>query len=88
MVYRQCRADLFFIDWEPASAKAKSDARTGSANVSVWRTILVANEWTEMQTLRKTDIRFTLLFVGFMMLGMREEYNATQQPGTHTITHL
>ncbi|KAJ1421101.1 Meckelin, partial [Ochromonadaceae sp. CCMP2298] len=59
LVYRQCKADLFFIDWEPASAKAKADARTGAANVSVWRTIL---------TLRKTDLRFTLLFVGFMLL--------------------
>lgn len=51
-----------------------------SHQVSVWRTILVANEWTELQTIRKTDIRFTLLFLGFILLGLGEEYNATQQP--------
>lgn len=37
--------------------------------VSVWRTILVANEWTELQSVRKTDIRFTLFFLGFVLLG-------------------
>lgn len=37
--------------------------------VSVWRTILVANEWTELQCTRKTDIRFTLFFLGFVLLG-------------------
>lgn len=38
--------------------------------MSVWRTILVANEWTELQSVRKTDIRFTLFFLGFVLLGM------------------
>eukprot|EP01032_Pedospumella_encystans_P014840 gene14840-17019_t len=81
MVYRQCKADLFFIDWEPVPTKPKGDAHASTHNqVSVWRTILVANEWTELQCTRKTDIRFTLFFLGFVLLGMNEEYNATQQP--------
>jgi meckelin len=73
MVYRQCKADLFFIDWEPVPTKqaAAAAAATNStkSTVSVWRTILVANEWTELQCVRKTDIRFTLFFMGFILLG-------------------
>lgn len=69
MVYRQCRADLFFIDWEPLPTKPAAASGASKGSVSVWRTILVANEWTELQTVRKTDIRFTLFFLGFVLLG-------------------
>lgn len=57
---------------------SRSDA--GGGRVSVWRTILVANEWSEMQTMRKTDIRFTLFWMAFFLLGVNLEYSATQQP--------
>jgi meckelin len=83
LVYKQCNADIFFIDWEPSKRSAhkeSTDKKSGDSGVSVWRTILVANEWTEMQTLRKTDIRCTLFFIGFFLLGLDLEYNATQQP--------
>ena len=70
MIYRQVKADLFFIDWEPLPTRqAPTAAGSSKATVSVWRTILVANEWTELQTVRKTDIRFTLFFLGFILLG-------------------
>lgn len=75
LIYKQCNADIAFIDWEPA--KARGD---GSSKVSVWRTILAANEWTEMQTMRKTDIRFTLIWMLFFLYGLNLQYNATQQP--------
>lgn len=82
MVYRQARADVFFIDWEPGrSHGAAANLKKGDGHqVSVWRTILVANEWAELQTIRKTDIRFTLIFLAFILIGMREQNNATQQP--------
>jgi len=76
MVYRQANADIFFIDWEPSKSKAKD----GTGGVSVWRTILVANEWNEMQSIRRTDVRFSLLFIGFFLIGLGLENNATQQP--------
>jgi len=75
LIYKQCNADIAFIDWEPA--KSRSD---GSSKVSVWRTILAANEWVEMQTMRKTDIRFTLIWILFFLYGLDLQYNATQQP--------
>lgn len=51
-----------------------------TAKVSIWRTILVANEWCELQTTRKTNVIFTLFFVGFFLLGLDLDYNATSQP--------
>ena len=74
MVYKQSMADIFFIDWEPLS-----EANKGKP-VSVWRTILVANEWSEMTTVRRTSIEITLIFLVFFLLGLKLEYNATQQP--------
>jgi meckelin len=76
MTYRQAMADIFFVDWEPAKTKTKR----GEGTVSVWRTILVANEWNEMQSVRRTDIRFSLFWIMFFLLGMNYEFNATQQP--------
>lgn len=72
LIYRQSNVDLFFIDWEPARKENKS--------VSVWRTILVANEWNEMQSIRRTDVGLTLFALGFFLLGLKLENNATQQP--------
>lgn len=82
IVIMQCNAmhgttDVFFVDWEPMS---KSRSQGGNGSVSCWRTILVANEWTEMLSLRRTNLPFTLLFIGFFLLGLGLENNATQQP--------
>lgn len=81
IVFKQCSMDIFFIDWEPA--KSKSDGGTG--NVSAWRTILAINEWSAMQTMRKIDINFSLFWVLFFLLGLKLEYNATNQPNLNNI---
>ena len=65
-VYSQCNADIYLLDWEPNNSK--SDGSGG--RVSDWRSILVANEWSELQTIRKTDIRFTLFFIGFLIVNI------------------
>ncbi|CAM9776046.1 unnamed protein product, partial [Ectocarpus fasciculatus] len=80
MTFKQANADIFFLDWEPAgkSGNKKKGGRDGG--VSVWRTILVANEWNELAAMRRTDIRFTLFWVTFFLLGLDLEYSATQQP--------
>lgn len=53
-IYRQTNLDVFFIDWEkPRSKLVDHDAITGEvAPISIWRTILVANEWNELQSVR------------------------------------
>ncbi|GMI00340.1 hypothetical protein TrST_g3137 [Triparma strigata] len=71
-IYQQCNADIFFVDWEkPKSTKT---------DVSIWRTLMVANEWNEMQTQRKTSIEFSLVFISFFLIGLDLQNNATMQP--------
>lgn len=42
--------DVFFLDWEkPRRVLAKGGGREEAAPVSCWRTLLVANEWNELQ---------------------------------------
>ena len=48
LIYRQCTADIVFLDWEPAIGPKGQGGK-----VSVWRSVFVANEWAEMQTMRK-----------------------------------
>ncbi|RYH14239.1 hypothetical protein EON65_33915 [archaeon] len=86
IIYIQSHADLFFIDWEPTKEndqKGQKDNFSGS--VSVWRTILVANEFAELQTERRSNIYFTLFFLGFFLLGLDLQYNATLQPNLNDL---
>lgn len=91
LVYNQSHADLFFIDWEPlrhelqptgenANARGGVSSNHLNGSVSVWRTILVANEFAELQTQRRSSIYFTLFWLGFFLLGLDLQYNATNQP--------
>merc|ERR1711991_280606 len=74
MIWKQANADIFFLDWEP-----RSDTKKGR-HVSVWRAILVANEWAELMTIRRTSIEFTLFWMAFFLIGLDLENNATHQP--------
>lgn len=57
-----CSVDIFFLDWEkPRRVLAKGGGREEPGPVSAWRTLLVANEWNELQTARFTCPTFTLL---------------------------
>lgn len=73
MIWKQGTADIFFLDWEPVDPKK-------GKSVSVWRSILVANEWVELMTVRRTSVEFSLFWIGFFLLGLNLEFNATQQP--------
>ena len=65
--------DIFLLDWErpkpkgggghQATAAAADDG--ASSSVSVWRTYLVANEWNELQSVRK--INLTLQVIGYYL---------------------
>lgn len=71
LIYRQTQVRLFFIDWEkPRAILLDSDtASPQSAPVSIWRTILVANEWNELQTTRRSSLMLTLISVLFLLYG-------------------
>ncbi|XP_030060414.1 meckelin [Microcaecilia unicolor] len=59
----QLSISIFLIDWEKPKARSTFNAAKGSPSVSIWRTFLVANEWNEIQTLRKLNPRFQLFAV-------------------------
>ncbi|KAL2083917.1 hypothetical protein ACEWY4_019435 [Coilia grayii] len=89
---RQLSVDIFFIDWERPRSKALKPAeggegRSGAAPVSIWRTYFVANEWNEIQTLRKISptfqvlsVLFLLEVVGFSGLVLRDPWSTLQRP--------
>uniref|UniRef100_A0AAR2LF12 Transmembrane protein 67 n=1 Tax=Pygocentrus nattereri TaxID=42514 RepID=A0AAR2LF12_PYGNA len=81
----QLSVDIFFIDWErPRSKTSKfvegsGEGKPPAAPVSIWRTYFVANEWNEIQTIRKISptfqimaILFFLEVVGFSSLALRD----------------
>ena len=68
--------DLFLIDWEQPKPGIVNERNTsGQINpktgvnstkdmaVSVWRTYLVANEWNEIQTVRKISHSLQIILV-------------------------
>lgn len=76
LVYRQCSNEIVFIDWEPARAPDPAHPFP----VSAWRSIFVANEWAELQTTRRTSVHFILFWLGFLLVGLGLEHNATSRP--------
>ncbi|KAM8945979.1 meckelin-like [Pelodytes ibericus] len=61
LLVTQLTATIFLIDWE--KSKERTSNGQGKPNVSMWRTILVANEWNEIQGHRKLSPLFQLFFV-------------------------
>lgn len=71
IIYRQSQVRLCFIDWEkPRAVLVDTDSSSPqTAPVSIWRTILVANEWNELQTLRRSSLVLTLVVLLFLLYG-------------------
>ncbi|XP_053104863.1 meckelin isoform X1 [Hemicordylus capensis] len=69
----QLTVDIFFIDWERPKGKVlkavegENGIRSVSAPVSIWRTYFIANEWNEIQTIRKINPLFQVLAVLFFL---------------------
>ncbi|CAM9501613.1 unnamed protein product, partial [Discosporangium mesarthrocarpum] len=99
LLYCQCTADVFLVDWEKVRFGAwgsvtkeegqRSEGRGGEPHsggsdrangVSVWRQLLVANEWNKLGTQRRVSLSFTLLWMGFFLSGKGLQQNATPQP--------
>ncbi|GAB1601198.1 meckelin [Argonauta hians] len=66
LLVRQCTMDVFFIDWE------KPKSSQNEQNVSAWRTLFVANEWVELQAIRRvcTTIQVIALLVLLKVVGL------------------
>ncbi|XP_041649533.1 meckelin [Cheilinus undulatus] len=69
----QVSVDIFLIDWERPRSKANrgvqamSESKRDPAPVSIWRTYFVANEWNEIQTIRKISPTFQIIAVLFFL---------------------
>ncbi|XP_021118294.1 meckelin isoform X3 [Heterocephalus glaber] len=69
----QITIDIFFIDWERPKGKVlkavegEGGVRTATVPVSIWRTYFVANEWNEIQTVRKINPLFQVLTILFFL---------------------
>ncbi|XP_076061869.1 meckelin [Oratosquilla oratoria] len=78
-IYLQVNIDMFIIDWEqprarnsiPHPHKSRKGAQPESVEseqpISIWRTYFIANEWNEIQTLRRTNLPLQLLATLFFM---------------------
>uniref|UniRef100_A0A8C4ZIQ8 Transmembrane protein 67 n=1 Tax=Gadus morhua TaxID=8049 RepID=A0A8C4ZIQ8_GADMO len=84
----QLSVDIFLIDWErPRSKAASGEAKRDPSPVSIWRTYFVANEWNEIQTIRKISPTFQVIAVlfflevlGFSNLALRDPWSTLERP--------
>uniref|UniRef100_A0A671LTD4 Transmembrane protein 67 n=1 Tax=Sinocyclocheilus anshuiensis TaxID=1608454 RepID=A0A671LTD4_9TELE len=97
-LFVQLSVDIFFIDWERPRGKASKhvegsgEAKSQASSVSIWRTYFVANEWNEIQTIRKINptfqviaVLFFLEVVGFSNLALRDpSSNLRRSPEAYT----
>lgn len=73
----QTCVDIFLIDWtEPQDLVNDKDMTVEKAPVSCWRSLFVANEWNELQTLRITSLEVTMFFAIFLLSGVSLEEGA------------
>ncbi|XP_074843042.1 meckelin [Carettochelys insculpta] len=69
----QLTVDVFFIDWERPkgqvlkAVEGEGGIKSVSAPVSIWRTYFIANEWNEIQTVRKINPLFQVIAVLFFL---------------------
>ncbi|NWH72691.1 MKS3 protein, partial [Piaya cayana] len=73
LLVSQLSIDIFFIDWERPKGKVlkavegEGVVKSAAAPVSIWRTYFIANEWNEIQTVRKINPLFQVLAVLFFL---------------------
>uniref|UniRef100_A0A3P9ICP5 Transmembrane protein 67 n=1 Tax=Oryzias latipes TaxID=8090 RepID=A0A3P9ICP5_ORYLA len=94
----QVTVDVFLIDWERPRSKASrtvpatKETKQEPSPVSIWRTYFVANEWNELQTVRKISPTFQIMAVlfflevlGFSNLALRDPWSTLERsPAAYT----
>ena len=86
VIFKQSTIDMFFIDWEKTKGRLMTpDPETnsdtdGNCQVSIWRTLFIANEFNELQTARMVSTEFTLIVMVYLLEGRGWSYYATSQP--------
>lgn len=83
ILYSQIFVDVFFIDWERPRARIETPGQTPNDSnipVSIIRTLFVANEWREIQTIRRIKPTLQLLLVLFFLKVVGFEHLTTTDP--------
>ncbi|XP_029360463.1 meckelin [Echeneis naucrates] len=91
-LFLQVSVDIFFIDWERPRSKGSrtvqgsGEPKRDPSPVSIWRTYFVANEWNEIQTIRKISPTFQIMAVlfflevlGFSNLALKDPWPTLQR---------
>ena len=70
-LYSQIHVDIFFIDWERPRPGKNEMNKKDKEEVSIIRTLFVANEWRELQTARKLSpvVLFFILMICIKVIG-------------------
>ncbi|XP_022100949.1 meckelin-like isoform X1 [Acanthaster planci] len=78
LIVYQCLGDIFLIDWERSRGRVVQSSDPGNnkgsvAPVSIWRTYFVANEWNELQEMRRSSVFFQMSAMLFFLevIGMK-----------------
>ncbi|KAG9478738.1 hypothetical protein GDO78_012415 [Eleutherodactylus coqui] len=85
ILFSQLSIHIFFIDWErPKSKPLKSEGggKGGVFPVSIWRTFFIANEWNEIQTVRRINPLFQVVLVLFFLKIFGFENLALRDPSS------
>jgi meckelin len=81
----QSNVDIFFLDWEQQiEYKDEEDLNRG---ISIWRTLFVANEFNELNVLRKISLEWTLMILAFFLTGLSWVNAAAETPSLTTSTN-
>lgn len=85
LIVIQISIDIFFIDWERPRGRITQPSQGGEnapvdAPISIWRTLFVANEWNEIQTMRKISPEFQIFATLFFLKVVGFEHLTTTDP--------
>lgn len=50
------------------------------SRVSIWRTLLVANEFNELSSVRTVSVEWTLIILGFVLIGLGFQKRFIESP--------
>lgn len=72
LIWHQITIDIFLIDWErpkPQDSIPRPNAspRNLEDSVSVWRSLFIANELNEIQTIRKINLLYHMILLTFFL---------------------
>ena len=93
VLWSQISFEIFFVDWERRQGRLNqpaqgSEAGVADAPVSIWRTLFIANEWNEIQTIRKINPELQIFLVLLFLKVFGFEFLATTDPQSTTTVNL